>query len=458
QPIIIERMLLMPKKYDVIVVGAGPAGLLAARAAAESGLDVALLEKKKEPWRLTRACGQTLVAMNERLFGNICNYNSRDKLIVFSGDGFSARYDGPRQNVYAVLTHAPNGQRVSLGDPTVQRQKGDAGRVAMAFDKEVLFRQWLDAVRALHVDIFNGVRVEQVRSQSDRVIVEGSGKVFEGSYVIAADGTNSVVARVAGFNEKRTYYCNLYALAYEVSGINPPAWDAIIRVGDWVEGKYSSMFIIPRFKEGDSLLALITVDPQANLETALEYFATKAFCAPWFKGMKKLRKWVAGVSCYSPIEEPYKDRILVAGDAAATQELENSGAMLSGWKAGQAIATAVLEGKVGQEVKGISDYINWWQATYVKGVNPEDYIKSFAAPIIFENADNVNFFYGLMAGTYPAAYNPYSSPTASAMKRLVPIIQQQRPDLLEKLKRRALPAAQLYADLARISRPILVED
>lgn len=448
----------MAKKYDVIVVGAGPAGLLAARAAAESGLDVALLEKKKDPARLTRACGQTLVAMNERLFGNICNYNSRDKRIVFSGDGFCARYDGPRQNVYAVMTHAPDGCRVSLGDPSVQRQKGDAGRVAMSFDKEVLFHQWLDDARALHVEVFGGVPVEQVKPQTDHVVVEGGGRIFEGSYVIAADGVNSVVARVTGFNDKRTYYCNLYALAYEASGVKPPVWDAIIRVGDWIEGKYSSLFIIPRFREGDSLLALITLDPQASLEMALDYFATKAFCAPWFKDMKKGRRWAAGASCYSPIVEPYKDRVLIVGDAAATQELENSGAMLSGWKAGQAIATAVLEGKTGQEVKGISDYINWWQATYIKGVSPEDYIKSFATPIVFENAENVNYFYGLMAGTYPPAYNPYSSPTASAMKRLVPILQQQRPDLLEKLKKRALPAAQLYNELTRISKPILSED
>ncbi len=448
----------MTRKYDVIVVGAGPAGLLAARAAAESGLDVALIERKKDPAKLTRACGQTLVAMNERLFGNFCNYNPRDKLIVFSGDGFSARYDGPRQNVYSVLTHSPNGNRVTLGDPSIQRQKGDAGRVAMSFDKEVLFRQWLDHARELHVEVISSTPVERVRPQADRIVVEGGGQIFEGSYVIAADGVNSTVARVAGFNEKRTYYCNLYALAYEVTGVKPPVWDAIVRVGDWIEGIYSSIFIMPRFEEGCSLLVLVTVDPRSDLEAALEYFASKAYCAPWLKDMKKGRRWTAGANCYSPIDEPYKDRILIVGDAAAAQELENSGAMLSGWKAGQAVATAVIEGKVGQEVKGIADYIKWWQATYIKGVSPEDYIKSFAAPIVFENADNVNYFYGLMSGTYPPGYNPYSSPTAAAMKRLVPIIQQQRPDLLEKLKRRALPAAELYAEVTRISKPIIAEE
>ena len=39
----------MAKKYDVIVVGAGPAGFLAAKAAGENGFEVALLERKSDP-------------------------------------------------------------------------------------------------------------------------------------------------------------------------------------------------------------------------------------------------------------------------------------------------------------------------------------------------------------------------------------------------------------------------
>ena len=38
----------MTHRYDLIVVGAGPAGLAAAQAAGQHGLDVALLERKTE--------------------------------------------------------------------------------------------------------------------------------------------------------------------------------------------------------------------------------------------------------------------------------------------------------------------------------------------------------------------------------------------------------------------------
>ena len=47
----------MGNMYDVIVVGAGPAGLMAARTAAENGLRVALLERKTDIPKMRRLDG-----------------------------------------------------------------------------------------------------------------------------------------------------------------------------------------------------------------------------------------------------------------------------------------------------------------------------------------------------------------------------------------------------------------
>ena len=38
----------MKDRYDVLVIGAGPAGSIAAKTAAEKGLDVLLIEKRQE--------------------------------------------------------------------------------------------------------------------------------------------------------------------------------------------------------------------------------------------------------------------------------------------------------------------------------------------------------------------------------------------------------------------------
>ena len=53
----------MSRKYDLVVVGAGPAGLTAAKMAAENGLSVALLERKDAPQEILRMCGMMLVTL-----------------------------------------------------------------------------------------------------------------------------------------------------------------------------------------------------------------------------------------------------------------------------------------------------------------------------------------------------------------------------------------------------------
>ena len=65
------------KKYDLIVVGAGPAGLLAAKAAGDAGLEVALVDRKSDLTHLDRLCGQTLVSLNDYYFDDLVYYNRR---------------------------------------------------------------------------------------------------------------------------------------------------------------------------------------------------------------------------------------------------------------------------------------------------------------------------------------------------------------------------------------------
>jgi flavin-dependent dehydrogenase len=447
----------MVKRYDLIVVGAGLAGFLAAKAAGENGLDVALLEKNPDPTQHTRACGETLGSMAEYYMGNITGYNARDKRIFFSSDGFTFKYDGPYQNLYGARMYTPNGQRVVVGDLDIQKKKGDYGRVGICFDKDIMFRCLLEEVKACSVDVFPGINIQEVTSTASSVTAKGSGQSFESKYLIAADGTNSRVAQVMGMNEGRTYYCNLYAIIYSISGLDLPEPNVVVNVVGFVKERGVSLFIMPHANKEIHYVMPITVDPRVDLEAAGEYFMKEAFCAPWFRKAKKVRSLSATESCYSPIIEPYKDRVLIAGDVGSTQELENQGAMICGWKAGQAISTAIQEENLGLEVTGLSKYTNWWKDTYIDYYDQEGYIKAFTHGLILTNEEEINYVYGQVKETLPACWHPYTlgEILGDAMAKVLPVIQQERPDIIQKLQRGGLPAAEIYADVAKLSKPVL---
>jgi flavin-dependent dehydrogenase len=63
--------------YDVAIVGAGPGGLMAAKTAAENGLKVVLIEKRKDISQITRACCEQFI-MNE----NCSSCTGRDFLKI----------------------------------------------------------------------------------------------------------------------------------------------------------------------------------------------------------------------------------------------------------------------------------------------------------------------------------------------------------------------------------------
>ena len=106
----------MAKLYDVVIAGAGPAGLMAAKTAAESGLRIALLERKKDiSW--VRRTDAGIIALNEYIYGQIVTFNRTTQTLVFPVAGFSVKYEGPwNDNRYGFHFYSPGGKRFKVGD------------------------------------------------------------------------------------------------------------------------------------------------------------------------------------------------------------------------------------------------------------------------------------------------------------------------------------------------------
>ena len=448
----------MIKKYDVIVVGAGPAGLVAAKAAGENGFDVALLERKSNPTVIDRACGQTLDSANEYLHNDLYICNVRDKRLCFPAHGFSIKYDGPYKNSYACYFYSPNGNLMRAGVVAEQKKRGEYGKVTSVLDKEILFRCLLEEVKAYNVDVFPGITVEKVTTTADGVRLAGSGKSFEGKYLVAADGVNSRIAEVMGFNKDRTYLCQFRGLSYYMSGVEMPEPDALLMVSGFTKEGPATIFVhAPQHPKEDYNLIIVTIHPKVDLKATADYFTKQAFCASWFKNAKILRRFSANQNCYSPIAEPYRDRIFLAGDVGSTQELEITGAIICGWKAGHAASLALQEENLGLEVTATSQYINWWQEDYINYYSWDAYMKTWSLPFVLTEPEEIDYLFSLIKEPMPPCFNPYTARkhVGKAIRKVMPIIEKEKPELFQKLGKMGLPFAETIADVTKQSKPVL---
>jgi flavin-dependent dehydrogenase len=153
----------MKTTYDLIVIGAGPAGLMAAKTAGENGLKVALLERKSDFKKIERACMEALLAPYEHCLGEYMIFNPGVQRFIFLKNGFSVRYTGPYRFLYTFVHYSINGTRVETRKFKPGKSKTDPALAChVAVDKETLIKCLLEDVQKQNVDLFSGVSITNI--------------------------------------------------------------------------------------------------------------------------------------------------------------------------------------------------------------------------------------------------------------------------------------------------------
>jgi digeranylgeranylglycerophospholipid reductase len=313
-------------QYDVVVVGAGPAGSLAARAAAEGGARTLLLDHRPELGHPVQ-CGEFLPSPTE-----LADLFDCRELIA---EAYEIPSNTVLRETRTMQCVSPYGHRFRfpLSGFTVSRR---------AFDKALAIRaEGAGAVLEYPVGV-TGVADDEVRCADGRLITA--------SVVIGADGPISTVARSVGFEPSRTMFRMITAT------VDGPLEDAIdLYFGHAAPHGYAWFF--PRAFDANVGLGVARLPHGASLDRLLDQFLAEHGLGT---GRDRTRWWV-------PIGPPPQrltfGRALLAGDAANLVMATNGGgiptAMLSGWLAGQAAARHVREGAP------LADYdVAWRKALY----------------------------------------------------------------------------------------------
>ena len=331
-------------KYDVVVVGAGPAGCVTARFAAENGAKVLIIERRSEVG-VPVLCGE---GVSRKI----------DDWDMLEGDRWIAgRMDGAR-------IYSPDGTMVKLSADLAGNETGYVVYRDI-FDQELARR----AVKAGVKIMMNTMAIDLLKDNDKIVGVKA--KRFdeefdvEADIVVGADGVESKIGQWAGINTllnpKDLETCAQYTLT------NVEYKDAYC---DFYLGREIApggyLWVFPKGKDtanvGIGILASLSESGMAK--QLLDRFIAND---PRFKNSEPIR-FLAGATPVANPVETVRDNLILVGDAARHVDAITGGGLtccLEGGKiAGETIGKAVEEQDFSKEM--LSAYETGWKEVFGK--------------------------------------------------------------------------------------------
>jgi len=429
----------MQEAYDVIVVGAGPAGLIAAQTIGESGKSVLVVDIKKDITRIFRTCCSNLI-IEEGTHKEAVYY--KDGRIYFKENNFSVPYSGKIMPLKNSIKLAPGGIPLKVSG------KSPEGYVALSFEKEVLMNDIYNQVKVIpNIEIVNETQALKAENTDDGVIVtlRKQGKEFQvkGKAAVAADGVNSKIVQSLGLNEnRRKFFAQFSVISFHMENVKcpyPDSWVTFVGKGH-TRAQMGQLYMCPKPHYGQTdppvyeLTLGMPVIPQKSYvpEEELRHFIAEGRFSSWFKDMKIIDTRAATLNFYTPLINPVEGRVVVAGDAAAFIETYIQGAIMYGYQAGNAINRFIETGS------GLEDYASSWGESFEYN-DPEEIklaTQGFGLHVLSD--DDLDYLFKLTENDENKGFvNEFSDPITArnALMRNIDTVRKERPELAETMEK-----------------------
>jgi len=300
--------------FDVVVVGASFAGAACAIAAAQRGLHVCVLERKRDPGEKLHTTGIIVKeAAEQTLLNRLPAATTR--------------------RVEEVRLYAPSLKQIALAAP---------GYYFLTTDTPTVMRWLAGQLRAHGVDLRLGTAFIAAHRTAAGWRVDGVGTT---RYLVGADGARSRVARHCGLGAVRQF---LYGIEYEFPGACLSRPDAL---HCFISKRYAPGYIgwIAQSPTGVQAGLALRHDPLHARVPDIDGFLLRVGRTGGLPRHLRPGHTRAGlIPCSGPVFDMARDHAILVGDAAGIVSPVTAGGIHSawehGWTVGRAIAASVRDG------------------------------------------------------------------------------------------------------------------
>jgi len=315
------------ESYDVVIVGAGPAGSSAAQAAARKGAKVLLIDRKQcigVPMQCAEFVSQWI--SHHALFSSRCILQSIETMAIHLSDEISYEIRGPGYVLDRTL-----------------------------FDKELSASAILSGAQI-------SIETRAIGLHSGKVMVERGGQkaIIQATVIIGADGVHSSIARWIGQPSIKT----IVALQYEIVLPEPQNHVDIFFHKDY-EGGYGWLF--PKGRTANVGIG-VTPSKASLLPELMNQFLNRLMGSKRIFGIHIVGKTGGSVPC-EPYQQTVFGNILLVGDAAGhAHPISGAGilnAVIGGEIAGRVASETVDRG----DLRYLENYEMEWREILGKSLS-----------------------------------------------------------------------------------------
>lgn len=388
----------MKNKYDIVVVGAGPAGSITAKTCAEAGLEVLLIEKRQEigePVRCAEGVGK----------------EGLKKHIEPDNRWIAAEVKGSR-----IIS--PDGTGINLSEDSSGK---DVGYVLerKVFDRALAQEAALAGAEVMVKTRATGLLRNNGRVTGIKAMHLGETYEIRADIVIGADGIESKVGRWGGIDTSLKPGDIETCAQFLVSNIEPGEYSEFYLGEKYAPSGYVWIFPKGEYKANVGIGILGSRSGSVRAISLLQKFVST--CLPEGKIVEIV---VGGVPVSGQIRQTITDGLMLVGDAARQADPLTGGGIINAMDAGRMAGEVCIKAKEKGDysVKTLKEYEDRWRATIGKELSKSLKVKNILLKLTDEQLNQL-------------AHSLRGVNTSKmALSSLIPLLVRKNPKLLWELR------------------------